>query len=104
VKIIHRRDPHLTIAYRQSPEVTIRWAMPADAPRLEILAALDEADVPPPPLLLGLVGDELWVAASLSSGTIIADPFRHSAEVALLVRERGQQLTVTPPQYARAGA
>jgi hypothetical protein len=46
-----------------------------------------------------LVGDELWVAASLSAGEIIADPFRRGAEIALLVIERRRQLTVTEPRY-----
>jgi hypothetical protein len=46
-----------------------------------------------------LVGDELWVAASLSAGEIIAGPFRRGAEIALLVIERRRQLTVTEPRY-----
>lgn len=80
--------------YRQSPEVTIRWATPADAPALAILADVDEAEVPAAPLLLAIVDGELWVAASASTGAMICDPFRPSAEVAALVRERGRQLTV----------
>jgi hypothetical protein len=101
VTLLRRKHPEATIAYRRSPELTIRWATPADEYRLENLAQLDEARVPPPPLLLGLVGAERWVAASLSSGTVIADPFRPSLEVALLVLERGRQLTVPPPQNTR---
>jgi hypothetical protein len=103
MSLLRRNDPDLPTAYRRSPELTIRWATPADEPRLETLARLDEARVPPPPLLLGLVGNELWVAASLSTGTVIADPFRRSAEVALLVSERGRQLTVPQPRHVRSG-
>lgn len=103
MKLLRRNDPDPTIAYRWSPEVTIRWATPADQARVEILAELDEARVPPSPLLLGLVGDELWVAASLSSETVIADPFRPTAEVALLVIARGEQLTVSRPRATRSG-
>ena len=80
--------------YRRSPAVTIRWAAADDARRLEVLAALDESCVPKAPLLLAFVGDELWAAASLSTGAVISDPFRPSAEVVSLVLERGRQLTV----------
>jgi hypothetical protein len=79
--------------YRRSPALTIRWATPADAPRLSILAELDDARVPPAPVLLAFVGEELWVALSLRTGTVIRDPFRPSADVATLVHERGRQLT-----------
>jgi hypothetical protein len=79
--------------YRRSPALTIRWATPADAPRLSILAELDDARVPPAPVLLAFVGEELWVALSLRTGTVIRDPFRPSADVATLVHERGHQLT-----------
>jgi hypothetical protein len=79
--------------YRRSPALTIRWATPADAPRLSILAELDDARVPPAPVLLAFVGEELWVALSLRTGTVIRDPFRPSADVAALVHERGCQLT-----------
>ncbi len=80
--------------YRRAEPVTIRWSTPADAHRLEILAALDEAPVPPAPLLLAFVGEELWVAMSLGTGAVVADPFRPTAELVPLLRERGRQLTV----------
>ena len=89
-----RRQTHNRVAgYRRSPALTIRWATPADAPNLAILAELDDARVPPPPVLLAFVGDELWVALSLRTGTVIRDPFRPSADVANLVHDRGRQLT-----------
>ena len=89
-----RRSAKRSGGYRRSPAVTIRWATPADTPILEELAELDEARVPPAPVLLAFVGDELWAAASLSTGAVIGDPFRASAEVAELALERGRQLTV----------
>jgi hypothetical protein len=79
--------------YRRSPALTIRWATPADAGRLAILAELDEARVPAAPMLLAFVGDELWVALSLRTGAVICNPFRPSADVAALVHARGRQLT-----------
>jgi hypothetical protein len=42
---------HHRIAGRMS-EITLRLAEPADAPALEVLAALDERPLPPPPHLL----------------------------------------------------
>jgi hypothetical protein len=80
--------------YRRSAPVTIRWATPADALQVKTVAELDEAAVPPAPLLLAFVGDELWVAMSLGTGQVVCDPFRPSAELVELVRERGRQLTV----------
>jgi hypothetical protein len=90
-----RRRPRDRVGgYLRSPAVTIRWAAPADAPRLAVLAELDDARIPPPPVLLAFVGDELWVALSLRTGAVVRDPFRPSAEVATLVHERGRQLSV----------
>jgi hypothetical protein len=88
-----RRHRGQIAGYRRSPALTIRWATSADTPRLATLAELDDARVPPPPVLLAFVGDELWVALSLRTGTVIRDPFRPSADVAMLVHERGRQLT-----------
>lgn len=99
----YRNDPDAGSAYRHSPELTIRWARPDDAPKLDILAELEAARVPPPPLLLGFVGEELWVAASLSSGSVISHPLRRSGEVARLVLERGCQLTLPQPRHLRLG-
>jgi hypothetical protein len=97
-----RRKSRIRIgAYRRSPAVTIRWATPADAPRVELLAELDDARVPPAPLLLAFVGEELWVAASPGTGAAVCDPFRPSADVAALVRERGRQLAVPEPGRTR---
>src|SRR6201996_8013870 len=79
---------------RRSPAVTIRWATPDDAPKLAILAEVDEAAIPQAPVLLAFVGDEMWVAGSVSTGATISAPFRRSADVADLVVERPRQLTV----------
>ena len=89
----HRRGEHESV-YRRSDPVTIRWATPEDSRRVAVLAQLDESPVPPAPLLLAFVGDELWAAVSLGTGAAVTDPFRRSAEVAALVAARGRQLTV----------
>jgi hypothetical protein len=99
-----RRKSHSGVTgFRRSPAVTIRWATPEDARSVEIVADLDDAPVPQGPLLLAFAGDELWVALSLSTGAAVADPFRPSAEVAALVRERARQLTVPELGRMRAG-
>jgi hypothetical protein len=79
--------------YRESRALTIRPATWVDEERLELLAELDEDEVPPAPVLLGFVGDELWAAVSLQTGAVIADPFRPSADVVTLLARRGRQLT-----------
>jgi hypothetical protein len=94
MNLLQRKSLIRAAGYRHSPAMTIRWATPADAPSVETLAQLDDTRVPPAPHLLAYVGDELWVAFSPSTGAVISDPFRPSADVAALVRERGRQLTV----------
>jgi hypothetical protein len=94
--------PVMNSQHRESRALTIRPATWVDEERLELLAELDEDEVPPSPLLLGFVGDELWAAVSLQTGAVIADPFRPSADVVALVARRGRQLT-DPPRRRRFG-
>jgi hypothetical protein len=63
-----------------------------DEREIKRLAQLDDAAIPPGPLLLGEVAGELWVALSLSRPDHIADPFRPSAELVALVKARARQL------------
>src|SRR6188472_1870364 len=72
--------------------LTIRSALPADHDALVQLAELDSQPVPDEPLLVGEVGGELWAAVSLDGAITVADPFRPSAEVVLLLHERARQL------------
>jgi hypothetical protein len=72
--------------------VTIRPVTAQDAVAVARIAALDEAPVPGGALLLGLVSDEPWAVLALDDGTAIADPFRHSAEIVALLRERARLL------------
>jgi hypothetical protein len=82
--------------------VTIRPAAPGDGEALLRLAALDSAQLPDGPVLLGLVDDEPWAALALESGAAVADPFRRSAEVVALLRERARLLGYAPPRSARS--
>ncbi len=79
----------------------IRRADPDDAPALALLAELDEAPVPPAPLLVGEVAGRLWAAVSLVNLEHIADPFRRSAEIAELTAERARQLRWESGQTTR---
>jgi hypothetical protein len=91
---------------RRSPDfatgVTIRYAFPDDAEAVRRLAVTDSSAVPPGPLLLAEVGGELWAAVSLSDHrAAIADPFRPTAELVLMLHERARRLAgVEPPREA----
>jgi hypothetical protein len=66
--------------------LTIRRADAADSGALARLAALDSASPPTGAALLAEVGNELWAAIEIDSGTAIADPFRPSGELVDLLR------------------
>jgi hypothetical protein len=69
-------------------DVTIRAALPADAVALSRLAALDEHPPIAGDVLVAEVGGELWAAAGIDEAAVIADPFRPSGDLALLLAER----------------
>jgi hypothetical protein len=73
--------------------LTIRMAVPADAPALRRLAELDSA--PPPeqvPMLVAVADGHLCAALPLSGGTAIANPFERTAEVVAVLMARARQL------------
>jgi hypothetical protein len=73
--------------------LTIRLAVPADAPALVRLAQRDSAPPPAPAgMLVAEVGGELRAAVSLLGGAGIADPFHHTAELVAILRARARQL------------
>jgi hypothetical protein len=72
--------------------LTIRRADSADAGALVRLAALDSAYPPTGDALLAEVGDELWAAIDVESGTAIADPFKPSGDLVDLLRLRASLL------------
>ena len=85
--------------------ITIRLAHPGDTGALTRLAELDSARRPAPPLLLAEAGGTLRAALSLSDGEIIADPFRPSDALKLLLIARAAQLrgtrAVRPRRFSR---
>jgi hypothetical protein len=77
----------------EAPGITIRLASSADDTRLRILAELDSRPLPERPLLIAEVDGRLHAAISLDDGEVIADPFRRTAYLLTLLRERAAQLT-----------
>lgn len=73
--------------------ITIRYAYPDDETALTRLAALDSKPLPDRPLLVAEVAGELWAAVGLTADReAVADPFRATAELVGLLRERAQRL------------
>jgi hypothetical protein len=83
-----------------SPDVTIRWATPADLPALERVAALDSKRLPAGPMLIASVDGEVWAALSTLDGAAVADPFRRSGDLVGLLRTRASQLSDSQPQVS----
>jgi hypothetical protein len=75
----------------ESDEVTIRYAFPDDARALRRLAILDSQRPRQDVALVAEVGGELR-AALTEDGSAIADPFHHTTDLVLLLRERARQL------------
>ena len=72
--------------------LTIRRATAADAFALKRLAAIDSAAPPTGDVLLAEMGNELWAAVSVDSGSAVADPFRPSGDVVDLLRFRAERM------------
>lgn len=88
--------------------LVIRLAGAGDAATIEHLGLLDSSHAPAGPALLAFRGAELQAAIGLDDGHVIADPFRPTAGLVRLLRERARQIG-TPaarvrPRYAAARA
>jgi hypothetical protein len=99
-------QPTATIPSRTSRNpaetLTIRMAVSADAEELGRLAQLDSAPPPAPvPMLVAEVGGELRASLPLDGGPAIADPFRRTAELVAILKERRRQLAPPPRRAAR---
>jgi hypothetical protein len=80
----HRHDLHRLAAWRTP--VTLRLAALPDAPALERLAGLDSRPLRPGPHLIAEREGRIDAALSLSTGELIADPFRRTAELRPLLQ------------------
>ena len=72
--------------------LTIRLATSSDEFAVRRLAVLDSASPPTGEVLLAEMGNELWAALSVDTGTAIADPFRPSGDLVDLLRFRAGRL------------
>jgi hypothetical protein len=72
--------------------LTIRLASPGDATALRSLAELDSASPLAGRVLLAELDGQPVAAVSLASGSTIADPFRHSADAARMLKVRRRQI------------
>ena len=72
--------------------VTIRRATASDDSAVAGLAQLDSSRVPTGDVLVARVGSEVWAALSLDDDHIVADPFRPSASIVELLRERARSV------------
>ena len=83
-------------------ELTIRMAVPADAPALRRLAQLDSAPAPEQvATLVAAIDGELRAALPLEGGRAIADPFRRTEEVVAMLAARARQLREPTPSSGR---
>jgi hypothetical protein len=74
--------------------ITIRFAYPDDDGAVARLAALDSQPVPGGSLLVAEVAGELWAAVTVGGEPVcVADPFRHTAALVELLRERADRLS-----------
>jgi hypothetical protein len=84
-------------------ELRIRYARPGDVSAVARLAALDEAPVPPPPVLIAEVGGEPRAARSLATGHVVADAFDRTEELVELLALRAEQLRATTSALGNFG-
>ena len=72
--------------------VIIRVALGSDGAAIRRLAELDSAPVPAGDLLVAESDGALVAAHAPVTGTTIADPFRHTAQVVELLHLRGSMM------------
>ena len=75
-----------------APSVLIRAARGSDGPALRRLAALDSSVVPAGELLVAEADGELVAARAITSGAVVADPFRPTADVVAILHARAELL------------
>jgi hypothetical protein len=81
--------------------VTIRRARAGDEAALARLAALDSHPTLSGPVLVAEVEGDIWAAAEVDGAWVLADPFRPSGELALMVAQRAGDLRAQAARTAR---
>jgi hypothetical protein len=76
---------------RESHDIVIREARPADAGALARLAGLDDAQTPDGRMIVAIVDGQM-VAAAGSGGLVIADPFMPTEAIEMLLEVRARRV------------
>ena len=71
--------------------ITIRRAGASERPALDRLAGRDSQHLSSEDFMVAEVSGELWAAVGMSTGMMVADPFRPSGEVAEFLRMRAER-------------
>jgi hypothetical protein len=71
----------------------MRRATAADSARIWELARLDDKRLPAGPFLVAELAGEIEAAVSLSSGTVVANPFCLTADAVAMLRLRAAQVS-----------
>jgi hypothetical protein len=82
----------------------MRRATAEDAARIRVLARLDDRRMPAGPFLVAEVGGEIVAARSLTTGGVIADPFRLTSDIVAMLRLRAGQVSELAERRARRSA
>jgi hypothetical protein len=100
--ILSRRFSPRSAAGAWPDSVTIRRARPDDGPALAKLAALDSHPTLSGAVLVAEVEGDIWAAAEIDGAWVLADPFRPSGELALMVAQRAGELRMAAARKARS--
>ena len=84
--------------------VLMRPATTADSARVRTLALLDNKRMPAGPFLVAEVGGDIVAARSLSTGTVVADPFRLTSDIVAMLRLRADQVSELGARRTRRSA
>src|SRR3954451_6303242 len=82
-----------TTSNKTAEPMLMRRATAGDSARVWELARLDDKRLPAGPFLVAELGGEIEAAVSLSSGAIVANPFRLTADAVALLRLRAAQVS-----------
>jgi hypothetical protein len=83
---------YLSTTPSDAEPVLTRRAVTGDAHRISDLARLDDKRHPAGPFLVAEVSGEIVAAVSLSTGAVVADPFRLTGDTVALLRLRAAQV------------
>jgi hypothetical protein len=70
----------------------MRHATAADAERIRVIARLDDRRMPEGPSLVAEVAGEIVAARSLSTGAVVADPWRPTDDAVAMLSLRAAQV------------